>query len=247
MTLLVPTLNEVVGIREIMPRVREEWVDQVLVVDGGASDGTAELCRAMGYDVHLQTRPGLRHAYSEAFQRVRGDIVITFSPDGNCIPELIPQLTERLQQGWDMVVCSRYAPGAHSEDDDAITAFGNWLFTRSINTLHRAHYTDSMGIYRAYWTWVYYALDLDQDEGYATERIARTHLGVEPLLSIRAAKAGLRITEIPGDEPPRVGGDRKLQILRWGVGYMAQVFREAYHWKPNRSEIARRQRESRSP
>ena len=39
---------------------------------------------------------------------------------------------------------------------------------------------------------------------------------IEPVNSVRAAKAKLKVAEIPGDEPPRIGGEPKLQVLRWG-------------------------------
>ena len=42
-TLLVPTLNEAVGMRSVMPKVKKEWVDQVLIVDGKSKDGTADI------------------------------------------------------------------------------------------------------------------------------------------------------------------------------------------------------------
>ena len=55
-----------------------------------------------------------------------------------------------------------------------------------------------------------------------------TKIGVEPLLSIRAAKAKLKIGEIPGDEPPRIGGKAKLQVIRWGLAYYSQVLFEIF-------------------
>ena len=39
-TLLVPTLDEIEGMRKIMPRIQRDWCDQILVVDGGSTDGT---------------------------------------------------------------------------------------------------------------------------------------------------------------------------------------------------------------
>jgi hypothetical protein len=42
---------------------------------------------------------------------------------------------------------------------------------------------------------------------------------------------GLRITEIPGDEPPRIGGERKLQVWTWGAAYYFQFLREFFLWK----------------
>ena len=230
-TLLVPTLNEIDGMRAIMPKVDPSWCDQVLVVDGGSTDGTQDYARAQGYDVIVQRQRGIRFAYQEAFSQVRGDIVVTFSPDGNSVPCLIPELARAVADGADMVIASRYLPGATSEDDDLVTALGNWTFTKLINLLHGGHYTDAFVMFRAYRTKLFWELGLDRDEGYAPERVFRTVIGVEPLLSIRAAKAGLRIAEIPGDEPPRIGGARKLRVFRWGGAYLFQTLREVYYWR----------------
>jgi glycosyltransferase involved in cell wall biosynthesis len=233
-TLLVPTLNEIEGMRQIMPRVRPEWLTQVLVSDGGSRDGTVDYARERGYDVVIQRRPGLRHAYIEAMPLVKGDAVLTFSPDGNCIPEQIPELTAKFAEGYDMVIASRYYGGLRSEDDDAVTRFGNWFFCTTINALHGAHYSDPMNILRIWRKELFYRLDLHLDETYAPERWWGTVLGVEPILSVRAAKARLRIGEIPGPEPARIGGERKLQIVRWGGAYFSQVLRELFYWRPRR-------------
>ena len=231
-TLLVPTLNEIDGVKTIMPRVQREWCSQILFVDGRSSDGTAEYAREQGYEVLVQQKKGIRFAYIEAIPHVRGDVVITFSPDGNSIPELIPVLIEKMGEGFDMVIASRYLGSAKSEDDDFVTAFGNWLFNQAINRLHGGRYTDCMVMFRAWRRTLFQELDLDKEESYAPlERLCFTRMGVEPLLSVRSAKRKLRVTEIPGDEPPRIGGDRKLQIVRWGAAYMCQIFRELYYWR----------------
>ena len=62
-TLLVPTLNEIDGMRAIMPQVDPGWCDQVLVVDGGSTDGTQDYARAQGYDIVVQRQRGIRYAY----------------------------------------------------------------------------------------------------------------------------------------------------------------------------------------
>ena len=94
-SLLIPALNEVEGMRVIMPRIKREWVDQILVIDGGSTDGTAEYAREHGYALIRQKRKGLRHALIEAVPHVTGDIVITFSPDGNSSPNSSPRSSPR--------------------------------------------------------------------------------------------------------------------------------------------------------
>ena len=231
-TLLVPTLNEIDGMKTIMPRVKKEWIHQILIIDGQSTDGTIEYAKEQGYEIVVQKKMGMRHAYMEALPHVTGDVILTFSPDGNSIPELIPVCIAKLKEGYDMVIVSRYAEGAKSYDDDAITAFGNKLFTTFINLIHGGKYTDSMVIYRAYSKELIYQLDLDKDSSYAVpEKLFGTKISWEPLLSIRAAKKKLKVADIPGDEPAREGGERKLQVIRWGAAYMFQVFREIFLWQ----------------
>lgn len=232
-TLIVATLNEITGMKEVMPRVKKDWVDQIIIMDGGSTDGTIEYARSQGYFVYVQKQKGFRFAYREVWPYVTGDVVITFSPDGNSVAEDIPLLIAKMKEGYDMVIGSRYLGAAKSDDDDAVTGFGNWLFTKTVNVLHKANYTDCMVIFRAYRTALPYELDLFNDNAYEPmENFFKTRISWEPLLSVRAAKAKMKVTEIPSDEPPRVGGERKLQIIRWGGSYYWQFLRELFYWKP---------------
>ena len=231
-SLLVMTLNEIEGMKVIMPLIDRTWVDQIIVVDGGSTDGTIEWAEKNEYEIYIQKKKGFRHAYMEVWPYIKGDIVITFSPDGNSIPELIPKLIDRMREGYDMVIASRYLGDAKSEDDDWVTGFGNWLFTRTVNFLHAGHYTDVMVIYRAYRKAMVKELDLDCEDAYAfPEKFFHTKISWEPLLSVRAKKAKMKIMEIPGDEPPRIGGERKLQVFQWGAAYYFQFIRELWFWR----------------
>ena len=217
--------------KAIMPRIKKKWVDQIIIVDGGSTDGTQEWANENGYQVYVQKQYGFRHAYMEVWPQIKGDVVITFSPDGNSIPELIPDLISKMEESYDMVIVSRYLDGAKSEDDDFFTGFGNWLFTKTVNILHGGEYTDVMVIFRAYRTELAYDLGLIADDAYLLpEKLFRTKISWEPLLSVRAIKAKLNVTEIPGDEPARIGGERKLKVLKWGASYYFQFIRELWFW-----------------
>lgn len=231
-TLLVTTLNEIDGMKAIMPRIRPEWVEQILVLDGDSTDGTVEWARSQGYEVYIQKEAGLRQGYLEVLPLIRGDVVLTFSPDGNSIPELIPDLLAKMREGFDLVIASRYKDDAKSDDDDWLTGFGNWLFTRTVNLLHGGRFTDAMVIFRAFRKSLIQELELDQDRWYRwPEKWFRCRISWEPMMSARAARRGLRVAEIPGSEPARIGGERKLRIWRWGASYYYQFWRDALCWR----------------
>jgi hypothetical protein len=180
----------------------------------------------------MQQRRGIRFAYLEVLPMIIGDVVVTISPDGNCPPKAVPELVAKVNEGYDLAIGSRYLGEAHSDDDDFLTGFGNWFFTKTINLLHSAHYTDAMVIFRAFRKRLIYDLDLNKEESYRLpERLFHTVISWEPLMSVRAAKQRSKIVEIPVGEPPRIGGKRKLQMFRWGAAYYFQFWRELWYWK----------------
>jgi len=228
-TLLIPTLHEIEGMKKIMPQIKKEWVDQILVVDGNSNDGTKEFCEQSGYEFLLQKGKGLKQAYFTALPHIKGDVVITFSPDGNSDASRIPDLVAKMREGFDMVIVSRYLDWAKSDDDDMITGFGNWLFTKTVNVLFGSKLTDVMVMYRAFKKEIIYKLKLHEEKSYSlVEKLFFTDISWEPLLSARAAHQKLSLAEIPGDEPPRIGGVRKLQIIRWGAAYYTQFILERF-------------------
>ena len=228
-TLFIPALCEIEGLKALMPRIDRDWVDQILIVDGNSNDGTLEYARENGYEVITQKRQGLRWAFNEGFPHIRNEFVLTFSPDGNCIPEVIPALIKKMkEETWDMIVASRFMPPAKSDDDDLITAFGNTMFSKLCSMLHGHKYYDCLNMFRIYKTKSFYDLGMDKDESYWMEKYCFTIMGIEPLLSIRSAKMQMKIAEVPSDEPKRIHGVRKLQIIRWGMAYLSQMLYEAF-------------------
>ncbi len=212
-TLFIPTYNEIVGVRAVMPRVKREWVDEIIVVDNNSTDGTREYFESLGIPVIAQKTRGTIGAWWEGFQAATGDVIITFSPDNNSVPEVIPQLIEKMREGYDMVIASRYAKGATSEDDTLLSAVGNFVFTNLINILFGGQYTDTLVMYRAF------RKDILKQISF-TEETGREHnkhlLGMFDMLSsIRCAKYGLKVAEIPGDEPARLdnSGSRVFPYL----------------------------------
>lgn len=210
-TLVIPVLNELQGLRAVMPYVPRM---PTLVVDGWSTDGSYEWCQAHGYPIYRQKRPGLRAGLIETWALIDSEIMVTFSPDGNSDPARIgPLLAAMERERADMGIVSRYLEGAHSEDDTPLTRMGNRLFTGLINRLFGGRYTDALVLFRAYRTDLPERLGLLAWRNRLWERVIGRRISWEPMLSIRAANAGCHVIEIPGDEWPRIGHGRGGLLL----------------------------------
>ncbi len=203
-----------------MPQIKKEWYDELIIVDGGSTDGTLEYAREHGYPIFVQREKGAGAAFRESVESTTGDVIIVFSPDGNSLPEAIPLLIEKMKEGYDMVVASRYFGSAKSYDDDVVTAFGNWMFTTMVNILFEAKYTDLLVMFRAFRKEIVKNLDLGtRSPSWTTQ------------MSIRCAKRKLKVAEIPADEPSRIGGKRKMRPFVNGLFELYMIIRELYRFR----------------
>jgi hypothetical protein len=76
---------------------------------------------------------------------------------------------------------------------------------------------------------------MDEKSFAPMEKFFQSRLGWEPLMSFRAARMKLVINEVAVGEPARIGGERKLQIFRWGGSFLMQLVREVWYRPENRN------------
>lgn len=217
-SIVVFEINEIDGMRAMMPKISRDWYDELIIVDGGSTDGTIEYARQEGYNLFVQKERGVGAALKEAMERVTGDVVVIYAPDGSFIPEIIPRMIENIQAGHDVVNVSRYGFGAKSEDDNFFTAVGNRTFTFLANLLFPFHFTDFLYTYLGFRRSVLEDLDMS----------GVTEITWGQILLLRAVKKGLRIVEIPGDEPPRVGGKVKVAKMRAAFALLKTLYEERF-------------------
>lgn len=215
MTLISATWNEVEGTRAVLPKIDRAVVDEIIVVDGGSTDGTVEFCKSQGYTVFQQKRRGYGAAIREAIEKSTGDLLIEFQPDGNSLPENVPAMVNKLKEGYDFVVGSRYIDGAKSYDDDMLTMIGNRIFTHLTNILFGSSYSDVLIGFRGF-----------RRDAYS--KLAMTADGLEWSIQmpIQFRKKRMRVADIPADEPKRIGGVRKMKPFKTGWRILKTLIKE---------------------
>jgi glycosyltransferase involved in cell wall biosynthesis len=204
-TIIVFEINEIDGMKAMMPQIDKEWYDELIVIDGGSTDGTLEYCKENGYNVFVQKEKGVGAAMNEGVKRATGDIILLYAPDGSFTVDRIPIMIEKIKEGYDLVNVSRYLDWAKSADDTWFTGFGNRCFSLFAKIMMGWQITDFLFTYLAFKKELIDELQYDTNEWTWGQS-----------LLINAYKRDKRICEIPGNEPPRIGGDIKMPKFKAG-------------------------------
>ena len=220
-TLVILTRNEIEGMRALVGRIPFEACDEHFVVDFESDDGTVDFVRKRGIRIIRQEKPGRGEAFRLASREAQGKFLVFFSPDGNEDPADIPKLLDKLREGYDMVIASRFLPGSRNEEDRFLVrprAWANLAFTFIANLLWNRggeYVSDTINGYRAIRKNAFDQLQLDA-QGYA----------IEYQMTIRAIRKGMRIAEIPTIEGQRIGGESKAGSIPTGLRFLWFLLRE---------------------
>lgn len=221
-TILLPAKNEETGIEatfEALPvaRLRElGYPVEILVADGRSRDRTREIAHRYGARVLRQLGTGKGRAVRNALDVAKGDYVIMLDADATYPARAIPAFVGLLDQGYDVVMGSRFAgviePGAMKP----MNRFGNHGLSTLASLLYGRRCTDvctgMWGLRRD----VVRELDLSS-----------THFEVEAELFALSAKAGLRMVEVPITYGRREGVT-KLGSVTDGVKIAAALLRHRW-------------------
>ncbi|MBN9657020.1 MAG: glycosyltransferase family 2 protein [Acidobacteria bacterium] len=92
-TVVIPCLNEEQGIEKVLSRM-PEFVDEVIVVDNGSTDRTADVARSFGAQVIREDVRGYGRSYKKGFSLATGDVIVTLDGDHSYPPDAISYLLE---------------------------------------------------------------------------------------------------------------------------------------------------------
>ncbi len=214
-TLVLLTLDEIDGVRQLVPRLPRDCADEIIAVDGGSTDGTREFLAEHGIRVCLQARRGRGEAFRVGVASAAGDCLVFFSPDGNEALGDIPKLFAALEGGADMAIASRFLPGARNEEDGLVLPWRKWVnqaFTFLANLIwnrSRTYVTDAINGFRGVRRSAFLV--------FAPQSIGYT---IEYEMTIQAMRSHARLVEIPTCEGQRLGGVTKGPSWPTGVAFL---------------------------
>lgn len=211
--LVAPAYNEEQKIGEVVRRTPRDIVDQVLVVDDGSTDRTAEVARERGAEViSLGSMKGVGFAIREGFDRaVRDgfDIVVVIAGNNKDDPAEIPRLLDPIcDAGFDFVMGSRFlGGGAYGGDFPLYRRLATRLHPWLVSLVAGKRITESSNGFRAMKTSVLREGRIDLHQPWLD------HYELEVYLLIKLLKLGYRCTEAPVSKiyPARAIGYTKMR------------------------------------
>lgn len=206
---VIPAVNEESSIGRVLADIPPALGATVIVADNGSTDTTREIAARCGALVTVEHERGYGATCLRALaaaEHLQPDIVVFMDGDYSDFPEEMPLLLHPiLHEGYDLVIGSRTA-GTHERGALLPQArFGNWLSTRLIRLFWRQHYTD-LGPFRAVtWRALTRMQMRDRNFGWTVE------------MQIKAARLGMRCTEVPVSYRKRIGTSKVTGTVRGSV------------------------------
>lgn len=226
----IPAYNEekdigstIHGIKEVMKVTSHNY--KIMVLDDGSKDNTIRIAEEHGAIVvsHRRNR-GLAETFrtemKECLNR-KADIIIHTDADGQYDPAQIPSLIQKVEEGYDLVLGSRFRRNKGRIQHMPFTKrLGNILFSKVLSSLTQVRITDSTTGFRAFTAEIAREIDFINTFTYTQEQI------------IKAAKQGFKIAEIPVNTKKTRKSRLFKSPLQYAIKAWINIFRIYRNYEP---------------
>jgi glycosyltransferase involved in cell wall biosynthesis len=207
-SVIIPTRNEAQAIGRVLGEIPRDLVNEVIVVDGGSSDGTPSIAARLGARVISEVRRGYGQACLTGLSHADApDVAVFLDGDYSDRPAELSLVLAPIVEGHaDICMGSRLRSARVTGALPWHSAFGNWLAASLINALYGLKITD-LGPFRAARAEVFRKIALQEKTyGWAVELI------------LKGAIHGFRIEEVPVSYHPRIGKSKISGTVKGTLG-----------------------------
>jgi len=215
LTVVIPAYQEVGTIASVVRGVQSAVPagSEVLVVDDGSTDGTADAARATGARVvRLEPNQGKGVALREGLRSAGGELLLFIDADDQDDPAEIPRLLDALSDDVDMVIGSRFLGTLRDGSITPLHRLGNRTLTGLFNLLYGSAITDTQAGFRLLRR---AALDPDQ--------LRAVRYEIETELTLHVLRRGGRVIEVPVTRSVRGAGRSGFGTWRDGMRVLRRM------------------------
>lgn len=232
---IIPVLDEAGAIGGVVQALPRDWIDDVIVVDGGSRDATVAEAEAAGARVIHESRRGYGRACASGAAASDASILVFLDGDGSDDPAFVAELLRPLIAGsHDFVIASRILGSRDRGSMGAHQVLAGLVIGWIVGRLSGVRYTD-MCAFRAI-----RRAELDR------LGMRETTYGWNLEMQMRVASAGLRVLEVPVSYRRRAAGKSKVAGSVRGtlkastriIGTLIRVARETSKSQPGIEEMA---------
>ena len=220
LSVIIPARNEEVTLPMVLddlaavkPQLSGYEVE-VIVVDDGSTDRTAELAAARGARVVKNTRKnGKGMALRAGFEAAKSDLLIMMDADYSHRAEEIPVFLAAMNDGVGLVIGSRVVGG--SEEYHHVRALGNVFLSASLGLATGRYLSDALNGFKLF------RADVFRDFKYTSAAFE-----IEIEIIANAMRKGYKVVEVPSHERARAGGEMKSRVVRHGTRFLLRIIYE---------------------
>lgn len=209
---IIPAYNEEENIERVVTHLSEQYPQyDYVIINDGSKDDTAKICRRNNYEIiDLPVNLGLSGAFQTGMKyayRNGYDCAVQFDADGQHRPEYIEAMMQKMEEGYDMVIASRFV---EEKKPWAARMIGSRLIAGAIRLTTGAKITDPTSGMRMFNRKLIKVLALN------------INFGPEPDTVSYLIRMGAKVTEIQASMDERIAGESYLNLVN-SVKYMARM------------------------
>jgi dolichol-phosphate mannosyltransferase len=217
LSVVIPAWNERENLELMLPVLwktigRMQVAAEILVIDGGSSDGTREAAERLGARVILQKERGYGGALLAAFAEAQAPYIASMDADLSHPPDFLEEFWKRRHEA-EMLIASRYVAGGRAEMSRfrmLLSRILNLTFRRTLSVPLR----DMSSGFRFYRREIVAGLELKSRDFDVLEEIL-----------VKAYNQGWHIREVPFHYMPRVSGQSHARLIKFGKAYVKTIVR----------------------